>query len=685
MGRFRTILTLSLLACFPAVAGAANGADWALKDYAYRRAINIDDLPAGATVCHVRFAHQGSIQPSGNDIRITDAAGAVVNHEILRLGPGTQAEVLFECNAAKAGSVYYVYFGNSTVGAPKKWIAEAGIVLEIRKKGEGAIDTWPNYQKLFSNSSEVEGRTLRHKIFDGYNVLGPNLNFLSFYRAYFKTETAGNYKFATNSDDASFVLVNDKLVASFPGGHNANANMGQHSGAIDLKAGVNKLEYYHCQIDNEMATCCAWQRPGDKFYGLMEDAAFLPIGRAKSLAIEAADKRPLLDFTWAPRDHLVVNGRYIIRYAFECAAPVTGTVHWEFGDGTTLTSKKDGPVLSESHGFLSAGLFTVTLSADGSSPPVKQVVSVEPIWRQREEWDDGRWNEYRKGIVARLEAGLSRAHETTTVLNFAASLGDKRLIELCAAAAWPQAKQFSAIDQVYVFYTLGHRLQKEVKDYAGADRAFQEVIAGPGDRIIKEQAKLHRAGLLIHMRGHDQEALEILKKIDDTALLPPNEPLLRQIYMADACAGLGQADEAAKRYDALRPVVNMADRAYAIGRRSRLLSINSWIKKGDYESALQQLQNIEWETPKERMSDETGMLRAECYLAQEDFDLAAILLRRLVNVNATSARMPEMLFGLLKAYRGLKQNDKVDETFARMKKEHPYAAETALAALLLSK
>lgn len=660
-------------------------ADWALKDYAYRRAINIDDLPANAGVCHVRFAHQAAIQASGADIRVTDANGAIVNHEILRLGPGNQAELLFECKGAKVGSVYHVYFGNATETAPKKWTAEAGVVLEIRKKGEGTIDSWPNFQKLWSNSNDLVGRTLRHKIFDGYNVLGPNANFLSYYRAYVNVDQAGSYKFATNSDDASFVLVNDKLVASFPSVHNANANMAQHSGAIDLKPGLQKIEYYHCQIDSEMTTCLAWQRPGDKQIILMEDFVFTSIGRAKAQAIEAADKRPLLDFSWAPRDHLTVNGRTIIRYAFESSAPPNTTLHWDFGDGTTLTSQKSKENVADSHGFLAAGMYTVTLSIDGSAAPLKQVVAVEPVWRQREEWDDGRWNDYRKGILARLESGNTRPNETSTVLTFAAALGDKQLIALCAKAAWPQAKQFNDSDQVYVFYTLAQRLQKECKDYAGSERAFQMVISGPGERNIKEQAKLHRAGLLIHMLGRHEEALEVLKKIDDTALLPPNEPLLRQIYMADACAGMGQAEEAGKRYDALRPVVNMADRAYAIGRRSRLLSINAWIKKGDYESALQQLQNIEWETPRERMSDETGMLRAECYLAQEDFDIAAILLRRLVNVNPASARLPEMLLGLIKAYRGLKQNDKVDETYARMKKEHPYAAETALAALLLSK
>jgi TolA-binding protein len=127
----------------------------------------------------------------------------------------------------------------------------------------------------------------------------------------------------------------------------------------------------------------------------------------------------------------------------------------------------------------------------------------------------------------------------------------------------------------------------------------------------------------------------------------------------------------------------MADRAYAIGRRSRLLAIQTYIRRGEYDAALDELRNIEWETPMERMSDETGMLRAECYIAQTDYPHAVVLLNRLIKVNRDSARMPEMLLTLMKAFRGAKQADLVKETYAKLKKEHPYAAETALGAMMV--
>jgi len=567
------------------------------------------------------------------------------------------------------------------MNAPKLWRAEAGVVLEVRYKGQGTSKNWGEFEKLFANCTEVMGRTLRAKIFEGYNPVGLNQNFVAYYRAAFGVDKAGQYRFATNSTGSSFILVDGKLLAEYGGFHGADGRFAEHSGGVELTAGVHRLEYYYVQGNNEMVASVAWQRPGDRWPTLMEDRAFISVARGRTEALERQDGHSALDFFWNPRDHLAVNGRNILRYNFESASKTSSSLKWDFGDGTTAVGKAATP---ESHGYLASGTYTVTLSADGV-PAVKQSVLVEPAWAQREEWDDNRWQEYRRGIFVRLQSNTTRPAETATLLAYAIALGDRELLRESEAAAWKQAKQFEPGDHAQVFYSLAHEVQRELKDYAAADRAFQEVIAGPADKNLKEQARLHRAGLLIHILGRYQEGLDLLQPVDPSLLVQPNEPILRQIFMADACASLGKRDDAVKLYEALHPVVNLADRPYAVNRRGRLLAINSFIKRGDNESALQELNNIEWETPIERINDETSMLRAECYLAQNDFELAAIVLNRVIKCDPTSGRMPELLFALIKAYKGMKKDDLVDEVFAKLKKEQPYAAETALAAKMLER
>jgi tetratricopeptide (TPR) repeat protein len=310
---------------------------------------------------------------------------------------------------------------------------------------------------------------------------------------------------------------------------------------------------------------------------------------------------------------------------------------------------------------------------------------VEPLWVQREEFDDNRWKDYRKALLTRLEEGAVRGADFSTLVAYAEALKDKELLAACAAQSWKLAKEIPAREHAQVFLMLGLQLQSQLKDYVQGDRALREAIDGPGDKQIKERAKLHRAGLLIHIAGKPQEGLSILKTIKDKDLPPPSEPVLLQIYFADAYAALGNRAEAIRRYESLRTVVPLTDRGYAVGRRGRLLSIGSYIRSGDYESALQELRNIEWETPQERMADDTGILRAQCYIGEKDYQCAVVLLDRLLKVNPDSPRAPEMLLLMIKAYQGMKRNDRAEDTYARMRKEQPYAAETALAAALFSK
>jgi len=659
--------------------------DWGLKDFRFRRGVQIADCPAGCNVVHVAFTHQGALKADGSDLRVVDLSGKILNHEILRLGPGDQVEVLFECPGGKPGANVSVYFGSANVIAPSTWKAEAGVVLEVRKHTEGDGDNWGNFQKMWGNAKELQGRTLRTKIFDGYNVLGPNTHFLSYYRAHFKVDKAGVHRFCTNSDDASFLLIDGKMICDYPGWHGAGAQIGERNGVVDLAAGIHKLEYFHLQGEGETACIAGWQRPGEKHFILMDDNAFVPVGRAKAGAIESADGASRLDFSWAPKDHVLVNGRYMIRTTFTCPAPLSGNLIWNFGDGMTLMQKKDKDAVNATQLYCAPGAYQVTLTREGASETLTQNVVVEPNWQQREEFPDRGWQELHATLLQRLDKGMLKPEHTAVALSYAIDLDDKKLLQAASALAWKQAANFPPESHALTFYTLGHKLQEELRDFAGSERAFQEAINSKGDDRIREQAKLHRAGLLIHVFGKDADAFENLSKINDAMLVPPHEPILRQIYMADACAGMGQRDEARKRLEALRPIVNLADRAYAIGRRSRLLAVQTYIRKGENEAAQKELRNIEWETPIERLSDETGMLRAECYISDTDYQHAIVLLNRLIKVNKESARMPEMLFTLMKAYRGAKQTEQVQETFAKLKKEHPYAQETALGAMMVGK
>ncbi|MCZ7647502.1 MAG: PKD domain-containing protein [Planctomycetota bacterium] len=677
MGRISSAsLLLLLLATCPARAEAP----WALNGWNFRRAVELTEPRDAKGAAHVGFAHGGQLAEDGRDLRITNAAGAIVDHELMRLGPGDRAEALFEAKDLVQGARYYVYFGNARALPPKAWTAEAGVVMEVRKKGEGDCQNWAQFQGLFRDSKELVGRTLREQIFDGYNPLGPDENFVSYYRAYFHTHKDGDYGFATNSDDASFLAVNGRNVTDYPGWHGAENRHSERNGTVRLKPGVQKLEYWHVQGGGGLSTTAAWRQPGEALFSVMPPRVFVPVARAQAGALERADGKPALDFSWTMADHLVLQGRYEVRCDFECRASFAGELLWDFGDGSGARVKKSETGFSGRHVYIAPGTYRVTLKAEDSSwQPSEQTVVVEPNWNQRAEWDDGVWQEYRPQVLRRLADRQVRPEDAAATLAYAAALEDDELLKAFAQAAWDLEPKLPPGERAKVFFTLALELQGKPRDYAGADRAFRVAGQDAPDPKLLARARLHHAGLLIHIAGRYAEAQKLLDGLAEADLAPPTEPTLAKIYRADALAGLGRREEAAAAYAALRTVVPLTNRLYATQRRGRLLSIASYIERGDHEAALQELANIEWETPLERMTDETGLLRAQCYLATQDYARAAVLLERLLNMNPTSARVPEMLLKQVLACKGLKQPEQAKALYARMKREYPYAAETAWA------
>lgn len=673
-----------------AAPASLSSAEWAWAGYACRRAVVPADVPAGAGACHLRFAHFGSLRPDGADVRIVNSAGRRVPHEILRLGPGGQVELLFEAAQLRTSDRFSVYFGNPRAAPPERWEAQSGVVLEVRRKGAGSGDSWAQFQDLFRNSTGVLGRGLRSRIFEGCNPYGPSENFVSSYRACFRTGTAGQHLFATNSDGPSFLLVDGKLVAQFPGWHGPEASLGQRNGTVHLETGLHRLEYYHLQGGGGTAALAAWQPPGQKYPSLIPDSAFVPVARTTPGPLERADGRRMLDFSWFPSDSLSVQGHALVRYAFECRSEISGPLVWDFGDGATArVEKKNGEPAAGRHLFLSPGPYQVTLKPEQESSlaAVSQTVAVEPLWEQREEFPEPLWDVFRPLLLPRLRDGAVSSRDLANLLPFAGAGAqeDRELLAALAGRAWGLASRIEPELRVQIFFPLGMQLQGLLRDYDGAEKAFVEATREGGAPQARAVAQLHRAGLLIHLFTRYREAFEMLQDLDPLRLPAATETRLRRIYLADALAGLGRREEAVRAYEALADVVPSTDRRYAVQRRGRLLSVQAAIRRGEYDAALQELARLEWETPHERMDDETGLLRVACQLAQADFRRAAATLDRLLKIQAASARVPEMLYLQMQAAQGLKDSACFQTAYARLRKEFPYAAETAWALRLAQK
>jgi hypothetical protein len=246
--------------------GAAPG--WWDPQWKIRRRIELKGARRTAhapLVAYCQFRDFGNMKEDASDVRVVNEQGKPVPFRVKFYHPRLYCVVAFEPDDTNWRG--YVYYGNPN--APKldnKWDARSGLFLTTHRRKEGGFDNWQQMQETVRRSfAEPDGGGFRVSIFDGYNPFGSSLDFVSCYDGYFYAGRAGTYRFATISDDASFVFIDGKMIAQWPGSHGAAGGLrGEHSGVADLQAGAHHVQYYHLQVSATTVAELAWTRPGEK-------------------------------------------------------------------------------------------------------------------------------------------------------------------------------------------------------------------------------------------------------------------------------------------------------------------------------------------------------------------------------------------------------------------------------------
>ena len=107
------------------------------------------------------------------------------------------------------------------------------------------------------------------------NPFGPDEYFIAVYWGKFYCPETGEYEFATDSDDASFLLVDGTLICEFPGNH-AHANNWTHKGGIHLEKGIHEITYYFQEWEIIQVARAAWKLPSATSFEVIPKENFDP-------------------------------------------------------------------------------------------------------------------------------------------------------------------------------------------------------------------------------------------------------------------------------------------------------------------------------------------------------------------------------------------------------------------------
>jgi len=620
------------------------------------------------------FLTGGQIRPQGQDVMVT-GDGKRTGTKVLATGPGDFCRVAFE--VARGVSEYYVYYGNPAAVNPYHWEPPVGLWLETRRYNGGDPNDLTLMKRIARGSGPSFGGDFVPSIFQGYNLFGPNEDFVSLYQGQMMIEKAGDYAFATSSDDASFFLIDGALVAQKPGWGGA-VNVPTFAGASHyLAQGPHAVEYYHVQGKATAIAAAYWRRPADKYFSVLPPAVFpVPLrveaGPVEWRGLEAAPDMALAEQGLLWLDNALI-GRLTLSNRSRLPEGQDARLLWDFGDGVTSTER------DPQHVYLHSGEVTVTLTlqSGGRTLSTQQRFLIGPGWPCQlgsQETDEPKY----AAIAAACDPEKLAASDLVTGLDLFQDTGRGKDILRWSAALFLSDKRNQLSEAQWMRY--GPLYATLLRENELAKESVQLLTLC----LTAVKAPMGRGRLLL-MRGDSK--LDYLRLPDDAAedylaVLrlqgSSKDDLFRQaqIRLGDVARQKGQLDAARAEYDkalAMRPAQTGLDSAVKLGAYQQ--SIEQYMLNGELDTAEALIDTWEWERPHVKLDGMTTLLRARLAIERKQFSAAINEAEDLVRVNPASEQAPALLLIESDAWTALKEPEKAEDALTRLLGKYPEAPE----------
>ena len=313
------------------------------------------------------FLHHGELAPDGKNVVVT-SQGKAVPFRVLQVGPGDFCRVAFQ--PVRGQNEYEIlYGGKGSDDPPPAWTATDGLLLETRQFKNCNLNNFDAVRTAF-NSAKPIGADYVPNVHHAENPFTLRREpFLSRYSGTLYISTAGKYGFMTSSQDASFLLIDDKQVVSAPGHHGPahHAVRGSRQD-VELSAGPHKFEYYHAAAGGNAMMVAAWEinakdaKPQQPALIPPENFHAERIGRLPAAGLTLRTQKVPPDFEAAiggdvplPDDDLAMIG-VSFRDLSPHALTAQGKPLWDFGDGQT------SELANPQHVYLRPGVYAVKLT-----------------------------------------------------------------------------------------------------------------------------------------------------------------------------------------------------------------------------------------------------------------------------------------------------------------------------------
>lgn len=617
-------------------------------------------------------------RPGAAALRVLDAAGGAVGFEVVDWQPDGPLDILFD---SRAGASNYTVRIAAAATAPVEpsWRANAGLVVETRAlpPSPGPVDTLAQALELWRIGRTVFGRSRVAAINHGLHPHGPNVPLMARYDGWLDIPRDGRYGFATLSDDASFLLVNGRPVAAWPGWHGLDGSglRGEYNGFVELRRGIHRITYHNCQNDAGFHVAAAWQPPGADRFVVMPPVAFRAPADFAVVAV-GGGAEAVAAFGWEMVEHAAAGPSELIGVHLRVLLPgAADTFRWRFGDGTPAVGPEVFHVCTES------GPHEVRLEVvrDGRVHGVlTRRVAVHRQWQQPAEFPEG--------VYARLcgvlrQAGFERLPpaDLARLVALADRIEDRDLLAELAAICRTRRTDFggAASDALLrLGFFAQHPSQRQ---YGWVPEFWLAALAAPAvPAATAARVRLHLAGFLIHTGQDLVAAARLLDEVSVEAL-DETDRRLRLIFLADIQVVRGERDAAAVLYRQAGTVVAPDDTAYQVRRLARLENARVYLRQKDYDAAERVAREIEWERPMERLELETGLILVAAFRGRGEAPFARTACMRLLRAVPDDPQRAELLRVTAEVCQEQGAGAESRQALDELNRSYPYSEAAAVA------
>jgi TolA-binding protein len=693
----KRLLLAALVLATCSAAPAGEGDAWWNPGWSVRRTFECtgtrSDL-AGEEVGVAEFLTGGLAAADGRDVRVLPAGSSKpLPVRVLSAGPGDFLRVCFPLVKEVTG--YHVYYGNPAAKAGESFEPKRGLLMEVRPYRGGQPDNLKGMQEIIKKAGPLQGSDFVDRVFFGHNPFGPRDNYVAVYTGWLKCPADGDYVFATSSDDASFLLLDGKLVIGWPGWHGAVADI-RHKGKVALDAGLHKLEYLHVNGEGDGTAVAAWQPPGEEKVAVIPAEAFAKVSRGRQTAYALKDQPAPPDFaTGSLGEAYLDTDVYLVRAGFAARLgaeepPAGAKLTWDFGDGQA------GKGAAVSHVYVLPGMYKVTLQAEvaGRKLECANTVRVDRDMARAVAGKSERLTDY-----AAMVAGYDLARLSPTGLKALAALyketeqGEEQLAVARAVLARPPG-QFADQDYWDQLLLAVHALRELKRGDEGRAEAFRWLDAA--EKHFQDAKRNNFRAQVIRERGdiyyfyaNDLEKAynEYDKVVSRFRGLEDNIVRVTKIRLGDIHRERGNYEEAEKRYREAEALKLFRQKPQAEDpRRGALAHVaESYLKTREFAECERAIGIWEWEYPLEKLTGYSTLLTCQLAFLQKKPEEVVKQAETLLGVSPKSNFAGELLLLEAQAQRALGKPDKATECLKRIIEKYPECEQVGKARELLDK